>query len=161
MATPDDISALIFNEESLTYMLPRMRKAELNYYAQDLAYLTMYLSLGSLLGTHRFDGYLRRTTSHEIAFQVPNQKTAEIRWLIQPDEYGLDLRVVLSLDPAPLLGAMSFFLPKTLIEDRIGREMEHAFQSVSDIFEQGRSTQSCPVPQMCLLPLQTVQAVTV
>ncbi len=150
-ATPEDVTSLLFDTESLIRVLPRMRKAELFDQHDDEARLIFYLSLGSLLGTHRFDGVLARVSSNEVRFFMPSQRTAEIRWIIDPDTDGVYLRVAMSLELAALIGPMSHFLPRRMVEEMIASELDHAFRELSHRFEHPTIPKVCPIPQLCLL----------
>jgi carbon monoxide dehydrogenase subunit G len=157
-ATPEAVATLLFDAESLIRVLPRMRKAELFDHHEDGARLVFYLSLGNLLGTHRFDGMLARVGSNEVRFFMPRQRTAEIRWIIDPDVEGVYLRVAMSLELAALLGPMSHFLPRRMVEDMIANEIDQAFQELSHRFEHPSTPNVCPIPQLCLLSPQALLA---
>lgn len=151
-AMPDEVFSTLSNPDGLTRLLPRLRKAELSNQGDTSAHLALYISIGSMFGTLRFDGTLQWEEPHEIALSIKNPLPAEVRWNLQPDGHNTDVRVAIRMNLDPLLGPMKHFIPMHIVEDMIKKDLGQALQELATRLESNPEPYVCPMPQLCSLP---------
>lgn len=148
-ASPEDIFRVLSNTEGLTRLLPRLRKAELHDENETSARLVLHISIGSMFGTVRFDGSLQWVEPREITLRIRNPLPADVVWHLTPQGFGTRVGVTISMNLDPLLGPMKHFIPVSIVEEMIGKDLDHSLKEVSARLEPHPSPSFCPIPQFC------------
>jgi carbon monoxide dehydrogenase subunit G len=150
-ATPEDVFTMLSDPDGLSRLLPRLRKAELSDRGPDHARLVLFISIGSVFGTLRFEGNLHWVEPEQITLSVQNPLPATIHWSLTQADQGTDVKVTISLDLKPLLGPMVNFVPLNIVNEMIGKDLEHALREIASQIQTDKKPYTCPLPQLCLV----------
>ncbi|NJN66396.1 MAG: SRPBCC family protein [Chloroflexaceae bacterium] len=135
-APPDVTFQMLSDPKGLPYLLPRLRKAEIEESRGNSARLAIHLAIGKMLGTVQFWGRLEWVEPREITFRVQKPLPATIVWTLSPaptpnsKEGGTHLQVTMALDLAPLLGPLVHVVPRFAVEELIRKDLDYALESV-------------------------------
>lgn len=131
--TPEAIFAALSDPKSIGQLLPRVQKVEM-LNRDDVARkakLVTHMGLGGIFGTIRCEGDLTWEDNREILFTVRTPVPVETRWLLSPGVNGAEIRASMSLDLAPMLGAMAAFVPVQQVSDMLASELESALKAIA------------------------------
>ena len=129
--TPMDVFTTLSDPQSLSQLLPRVRKSEILEEHENTARLVTYMSMGGFFGTIRCEGDLHWIEPHEIVFQVRNPLPLETRWTLSESINGTDIHVTMALDLKPLLGPMAQFVPTQAVAEMIGAELDQTLKAIA------------------------------
>jgi hypothetical protein len=148
---PEEVFSMLARPDVLAQLLPRLRKFEIAERRDNQARLALSIAIGKRFGTVRFSGGLRWNEPHEILFLVRDPLPADVRWSIDPLQVGTRIQVDVSLDLKPWLGPMIHIVPKPIVREMVGSELEHALEKIATQLRAEAKPQVCPFPEVCLL----------
>ncbi len=150
-ATPEEVFTILSDPDGLTRLLPRLRKAELSDQGNNQARLILFIAIGSVFGTLRFEGNLQWNEPENITLSVRNPLPADIRWTLSQHDQGTEVKVAISVDLKPLLGPMVNFVPLNIVNEMIGKDLDHALREIANQIQNEKKPYTCPLPQLCLV----------
>lgn len=138
-ATPEDIFDALSDPQGLKALMPRMRKIEYRDEQDDSATVVMHIAIGSTFGTVRCEGKLSWEEPKRLTFVVKNPLSVETQWTLAPAVNGTEMLVTMALDLVPMLGKMAHFVPKSVVEEMMVKEMKHAITQIPALLKERAS----------------------
>ncbi|MFV9506915.1 MAG: SRPBCC family protein [Oscillochloridaceae bacterium umkhey_bin13] len=140
-ATPEAIFEALSDPKRISQLLPRAQKVELlnRNEEQRKARLVTHMSMGGIFGTIRSEGDLTWVDNREIVFKVRTPVAVETRWQLTPAISGTEVAATMSLDLAPLLGAMAAFVPTQQVADVLTSELDATLKALSAAMDEAEA----------------------
>jgi hypothetical protein len=133
-ATPEEIFAVLAEPENLSTLLPRVQRVEILEQGPNWARVNTHMSFGPF-GAMRNQGEVYWHGTHEFVFSATSPVPIETRWTMTPTPDGTELRVVLSLDLAPMLGPLAGFVPPEKVAAFVTPDLDAALAGIARHFE--------------------------
>jgi len=81
--------------------------------------------------TIRSEGDVFWQQDQEVVFTSRHPVSVESRWSFVPDGKGTDLRVMLTIDLAPMLGPFAAMVPSDQVAAMIGPDLDQALTAIA------------------------------
>ncbi len=130
-ATADAVKAVLADIEHIQQLLPWADQVDVGPSNDGRARVTVTFR-ASRLGTQHISGEAR-TTPDGMRFVAVRPFETDARWTVQPRDTSCEVTNRLSINPGDTFGMLLRLVPQRIIEQRLGRELETALDTVEHL----------------------------
>lgn len=127
-APADVVRAILIDVEHMPQLMPRISSVEVRGSSDNRARLALNFRT-SRLGTQRIEGEAR-ILDDGMRFVAVRPVQIDVRWSVHQHGEGTEVTARLTIDTSALLGPIDRFVPRTLIEKRIGKELDASLDAL-------------------------------
>ncbi len=125
------IKAVLNDIEHVQRLMPRVEKVEVQGQTENRARLAIHVRAGPL-GSRRLDGEAR-LLDDGLRFVMVRPAQIDSRWVVRERGDVNEVIAYLSIDLSGLLGSLGRWLPRRVIEARIGDELDASLQALDEL----------------------------
>ena len=125
------IKAVLVDVKNLQRLLPQAERVEIQGSNENRARVTISLRAGKL-GLQRLDGEAR-ILENGLRFVAVRPVQVDARWTVQERGATSEVTAHLSIEPGSMLGSFGRWIPRRLVEQRIGQELEASLQALESL----------------------------
>lgn len=131
LAPAQTIRALLIDIESMPKLMPRIDNVEVRGSTDNRARLALNFRTRRF-GTQRIEGEAR-ILDDGLRFVAVRPAQIDVRWSVQQHGEGSDVTATLTIDTGILLGPLDRFVPRAMIEQRIGKEIDASLDALEQL----------------------------
>jgi uncharacterized membrane protein len=125
------VRAILVDVEHLPQLMPRVERVEVRGNTDNRARLALDFRAGRL-GTQRIEGEAR-ILEDGLRFVAVRPAQIDARWSAQEHGATTEVTARLTIDSGSLLGPISRFVPRALVEQRIAKELEASLDALEQL----------------------------
>jgi carbon monoxide dehydrogenase subunit G len=125
------IRAVLIDVEHMQQLMPRVQRVDVRGHTDDRARLAIDLRT-SRFGTLRIEGEARMLDDG-LRFVAVRPAQIDVRWSVQERGEGTEVMARLVIDFGSLLGPIGRFVPRTLIEQRIAKDLDASLGALEQL----------------------------
>jgi carbon monoxide dehydrogenase subunit G len=129
-ASASRVFATLSDPQTLAGLLPRVKRVEVLQRGESSARVATHMAMGPF-ATIRSEGDVFWQQDREVVFTSRHPVSVESRWSFVPDGKGTDLRVMLTIDLAPMLGPFAAMVPSDQVAAMIGLDLDQALTAIA------------------------------
>jgi carbon monoxide dehydrogenase subunit G len=129
-ASPERVRALLADPTQLARLMPRAERVDVLAQSEQRARIAMLLRLGRL-GTQRVEGEARRLNDG-IRFIAVQPMQIDMQMVVGGHD-AAEITARLGVELPRALGSIARWIPRRLIEQRIGAELEQALDALEAV----------------------------
>lgn len=130
-APVDTVKAALADVENLHRFIPQAERVEVRGLTAERARVTVFFRAGHL-GVQRVEGEAR-ILPNGIRFVAVQPVQIDSRWTVEARGELSEVVAQLKLELGGSLGALSRFMPRRLVEGKIGEELDEALATLARI----------------------------
>jgi carbon monoxide dehydrogenase subunit G len=132
-APVDVVKAALVDVENMRLLMPQAERVEVRGSTPERARVTIGLRLGRL-GLHTVEGEAR-VLPNGMRFVAVQPAQIDGRWTVAPRGDSTEVTARLTFEPGGMLGTFGRFLPRGVVEDQIGRELDASLTALERLVE--------------------------
>ena len=125
------IKAALADVKNLQHLLPQAERVEVQGSNEHRARLTISLRAGKL-GLQRLDGEAR-ILPNGLRFVAVRPAQIDASWTFREQGEASEVTAHLSIEPGGMFGPLGRWIPRRIIEQRIGQEIEASLQALEEL----------------------------
>lgn len=129
-APADAVKAVLTDVEQLQRLLPRVERVEVFGSTGNRARLVLTVRFRRL-GPQRIEGEAR-ILDNGLRFVAVQPAQIDARWTLQSRGDATEVAAHWSIEPGRMLRTVTRLMPRRLLEERIGREVEGSLQALEE-----------------------------
>ena len=132
-APVDVVKAVLVDVENMRLLMPQAERVEVRGSTAERARVTIGLRLGRM-GLRTVEGEAR-VLPNGMRFVAVQPAQIDSRWTVTPRGDSTEVTAQLTFEPGGMLGTFGRFLPRRIVEDQIGRELEASLLALERLVE--------------------------
>lgn len=125
------VRSLLIDVEQMSRLMPRISSVEVRGSTDNRARMALNFRT-SRFGTQHIEGEAR-ILDDGLRFVAVRPAQIDARWIVQGRGAGSEVTARLTIDTAALLGPIDRFVPRALIENRIGKELDASLDALEQL----------------------------